>query len=310
MLFLLCTCLLTSCYLRQYGITPQLVNIPLVPHKNEVELYFTNELPKNKAYYEVIGLSAEGGIDYNSLLVELKNKAQQTGVDAVIHVDKTQGNHVSSDGVSYPTLIVSGVGIKYRENLGYIDQYIKSKRVYTLSDPGNPALVYEAPFNMMGQEIITGQKSHPDYVRFVRHFSFEYLLYETDRWAYGTDERKRVVQRNHYSDPYLNNSDMICLFKYKPDDELQHISLKYLSNNKHNVFIELEYASKDIVSAKYIYARYNKKNLLYIEKLSYDAMNRISQATLYKVEQGKQIPFLQTLYSYYTMDDLPPLKNM
>jgi hypothetical protein len=119
-----------------------------------------------------------------------------------------------------------------------------------------------------------------------------------------------VIERNHYIDQYLNNSDFTCYFRYKPNDELKSIQIKYPTESKQNVYMELEYASKDKVSAKYIYAKYNKKNLLYVEKLEYDALNRISQTTLYKVDQGKQTPFLQTVYHYYTMDDLPPLKNM
>jgi hypothetical protein len=307
---LLCALFLSACYQIPYGSTPQLVDIPLVPHNNEVALYFENELPPNKVYYEVIGLSAEGGSDYNSLLSQLKNKAKQSGVDAIIHVDKTQGNYISSEGVPYSTLIVSGVGIKYRENMGHIDQYIKSKQVYKLSETGAQALLYEAPFNMLGHEIITNSKPNPLYNRYVRDFSFDYLLYETEKWAYNIDERKRVIQRNHYADPYLNNSDFICYFKYKPNEELQSIQLNYPLDRKKNVYMELEYTSKDKVSAKYLYAKYNKKNLLYVEKLEYDALNRISQTTLYKVEQSKQTPFLQTVYHYYTMDDLPPLKNM
>jgi hypothetical protein len=310
MLFLLCACLLSACYQIPYRTTPQLVDIPLVPHNNEVALYFEDEFPQNKAYYEVIGLSAEGESDYNGLLAQLKKRAKQAGVDAVIHVDKTQGNQISSEGVPYSTLIVSGVGIKYRENMGHIDQYIKSKQVFKLSDTGSPTPLYEAPFTMLGHEKITERKPDPLYTRFVRDFSFDYLLYDTEQWAYSTDERKRVIQRSHYADPYLNNSDFVCYFKYKPNDELQSIQLKYSLDNTKNVYMELEYESTDKVSAKNIYAKYNRKNLLYVEKLEYDAQNRISQTTLYKVEAGKQIPFLQTIYSYYTMDDLPPLKNL
>ncbi|QHT71064.1 hypothetical protein GXP67_32640 [Rhodocytophaga rosea] len=310
MLFLVCACLLSSCYKIPYRSTPQLVNIPLVPHTNEVELYFTNELPANKAYYEVIGLSAEGGTDYNALLLQLKKQAKQAGVDAVIHINNTNATYTSSDGGQYSTQVVKGVGIKYRDNMSHIEQYIKSKKVFKLSDSGNSVLIYEAPFDMLGHELKKDRKPDPLYTRFVRDFSFDYLLYETDRWAYSMDEKRRVLQRNHYADPYLNNSDFTCYFEYKSNDELESIQIKYPSNRKQNVYVELEYASKDKVSAKNIYAKYNKKNLLYVEKLEYDAQNRISQTTLYKVEAGKQIPFLQTNYSYYTMDDLPPLKNM
>jgi hypothetical protein len=310
MLFLVCACLLSSCYKIPYGSTPQLINIPLIPHTNEVELYFENELPQNKAYYEMIGLSAEGGTNYNALLLQLKNNAKRSGVDAVIHISNTNATYTSSDGGQYSTQVVKGVGIKYRENMTYIDQYIKSKQVFKLSETGSPDLLYEAPFDMLGHEIRKDHKLDPLYTRFVRDFSFDYLLYETNRWAFSTDERKRVYERKHYTDQYLNNSDFSCFFKYKPNDELKSIQINYPINSKQNVYMELEYASKDKVSTKNIYAKYNKKNLLYVEKLEYDALNRISQATLYKMEQGKQIPFLQTKYTYYTMDDLPLLKNM
>jgi hypothetical protein len=310
MLFLACVLLLSSCYQRHYGITTQLINIPLVPHNNDVELYFSNELPNNKAYYEVIGLSAEGGNEYNALLLQLKNSAKRAGTDAVIHITNTNANYTSGDGGQYSTQIVKGVGIKYREKLGYIEQYIKKKEVYALSERGSPALLYEAPFDMMGHEIRKGRKYDATYTRFVRDISFDYLLYETERWSYSTDERNRVIQRKHYTDHALLHNNFTCHFRYKPNDELKSIQLKYPSDSKQNMYMELEYESKDKVSAKYLYARYNKKNLLYVEKLEYDALNRISKTTLYKVEQGKQTPFLQTLYFYYTMDDLPPLKNM
>jgi hypothetical protein len=310
-LALVCTHLLTSCMVYQYREVPQLTNIPLVPHNQEVELYFGDELPENKAYYEVLGLSAGGGSDYNAMLLQLKNQANQAGVDAIIHISDFQETYVAEGG-QYNVHTVKGIGIKYRDNLTYIDEYIKSKKTYDLSgaNTGAPTLVYEAPFHMLGHEITNAYKRNDTYIRYVRDLSFDYLLYETINWAYRTDNQGRVIERQYRTIPTKPQADLLCRFTYTFVEDVETITIVYPANPQQNVYMELSYTSDSKVDEKLIYDKAgNKKKLLYVEKLDYDQLNRIAQTTLYKVEQGKQVPFLQTIYTYYTMDDLPVPKT-
>lgn len=296
-----------------YNVSPQLMDIPLLPHTHEVELYFENQLPKNKAYYEVLGLSAEGN-DYNAMLLQLKSKASQAGVDAVIYVQNSQASYASAEGGQYTLPAVKGIGIKYRDSLTYIDQYVKNKKVYDLTSGQNgnstPALLYEASFSMQGIEVLKGQKPNNVYNRFVRELSFEYLLYETYNWGYRTDPQGRIIERKYFTNAALPQAYIICLFTYTFTDDVKSIKISYPSYPMQNVYMELVYTADNKVSEKLIYDNASKKKkLLYIEKLEYDQLNRIAQTTLYKIEQNKQIPFLQAIYSYYTMDDLPAPKE-
>lgn len=306
--------LLTSCMVPiPYNVSPQLMDIPLIPHTQEVELYFENQLPKNKAYYEVLGLSAEGN-DYNAMLLQLKSKASRAGVDAVIYVQNSQASYASAEGGPYTIPIVKGIGIKYRDSLTYIDQYVKNKKVYNLTDLQNdtstPPLLYEASFSMQGLEVPKGQKPNTVYNRFVRELSFDYLLYETYNWAYRTDPQGRIIERKYFTNAALPQTYMICLFTYTFTDDVKSIKISYPSYPMQNIYMELVYTADNKVSEKLIYDNASKKKkLLYIEKLAYDQLNRIAQTTLYKIEQNKQVPFLQTIYSYYTMDDLPAPKE-
>jgi hypothetical protein len=310
---ILCAFFLTACSQLSYNFTPQLTNVPLVPHNNEVELYFGNEMPKNQVYYEVLGLSAEGN-DYNAVLLQLKNNANRAGVDAIIHINNSQANYTSSEGGVYSSQVVKGVGIKYRDNLTYINQYIKNKQVYSLSDVDTSnnasALLYEAPFHMLGHEITNGKKINSTYTRHVRDLSFDFLLYDTFNWTYRINERKQVVERSYFTDPNQTQAYIVCAFKYNPGSELHSIKITYPTNPNRNVYMELVYSQDDTVLKKMIYDTPRKKNLLFVENLAYDRLNRIAQTTLYKVEQNRQIPFLQTVYNYYTMEDLPVPKNM
>jgi hypothetical protein len=308
-----CLLLLNACTYKTYTFTPQLTNVPLIPHDKEVELYFENEMPKNQVYYEVLGLSAEGN-DYNAMLLQLKSRANQAGADAVIRISNSQSTYTSSDGVQFSRQLVKGVGIKYRNNLTYISQYIKSKKVYALNQQDDtaastPTLLYEAPFHMLGHEITHNNTPGTAYTRFVRELSFDYLLYETHNWTYSTNERNQVTERRNYKDD-ATQAHLICYFKYNPGNELHSIKLTYPLDITKNVYMELAYTSEDKVSEKRIYDTPKKKNLLYIEKLTYDEQNRIAQTRLYKVEQNQQKPLLQTIYTYYSMDDLPIPKNM
>jgi hypothetical protein len=295
---------LSACSYQTYHLPQQLLYIPLEPHRNDVELYFNAELPAEKDYYKVIGLSVSGE-DYNTLLIGLKEKGRQTGVDAIINVN--QATYTIGGDIISSYQILQGVGIKYRKNMEYISRQLKQKNVYQYKNPvTEPVMIYQAPFHMMGHEIISNQRPDSLYKRYVRNFSLEFLLDDTQHWRYSEDFSGKVTVRQRML-PGSVNPVVTCRFTYNAAGNVNQINVTHHQSYpavQHQ--IQLVYDDQGRVAEKQIYNR--KKQLQYREVIHYDADDRVSRIILTRIRAGQENPFLRTDYEYYTVDELPAIQ--
>lgn len=293
LLFLVC--FTTSCMMYYNAPPKKLIDIPLVPHSKDIELYFNNDLPENKNYYKVLGLSVEGGSNYNELVNALKERGKRVGVDAIIHINTSQATYTHNEK-NYTDQILQGIGIKYRENLDYLGQYIKAKNIYLFKDTQEPIFTYQATFNRHGEEIVP-EEWDTTYTKYVRKFSFEHLLYDTKGWSYLKDTKGNVIVRRRSipGQPFLE-----CRYTYVNPDRINTISI---SSSKGTQHMQLVYDAAGNVIEKQISDR--KKRLIYKEKLSYDEANRVDYTILYRIKEGAETPFIKTQYEYHSLDELP-----
>ena len=138
--------LLSSCMYRYFPQqdTGKLMTYPVIPHKNEVEVYFGNEKPIDTAYLKLRFINMYGGIytSTGAMIETMKQQAQKYGVDAILLLDDkaiTEATTTSSGilwyggGQSYTkyenSRFMCALGIKYKRNISQIDNYIRKQEI-------------------------------------------------------------------------------------------------------------------------------------------------------------------------------------
>lgn len=331
--------ILQSC-LTYYPIpTPRLVDLPTPPHSNKVDMFFASEVPKDE-YVKVMILEVESGINesYTNLVKSMELKAQDEGIDAVLILDKIEGNQVVGARASYiadklalesatndkdkkqrnelmqqrlasgdyqPSLQgyskLHGLGIKYKKNINYLQNYLKAQHVYKGNDTIRPILsVY---FDLNGVErnyIEYVNNSKQIYLNKIRKFSFEYLLQrETQEWRYFKDGynilRKRVM---------FEGSDklMSCKLQYTENLKLKGLAIKADYNNSFfNTYkMALEFPNSQVVKTSL------KSNKIEIERREFNYLfnGSCKKQSIYKMYREEQVLEYIVRYEYYSNSDL------
>lgn len=326
-------CQLMSSCMSSYpqSTTQQLLNVPLVAHHKNVELFFDSDLPKNQDFLKVIGISAEGEqyTDYNTLVTKLKAEGQRQGVDAIVYINSSQAERSNQTIIgaladltskepakpanfySYQAPAIHGIGIKYLDSMAYIRQYVKAKHVYAYNQADStlaPALSSTTWFSMMGEELATQPaKEKSFYETNVQLFSLDFLLEEKRNWSYRADEMRRVAVRKRS----LNNVTVLkCKLAYQSpvSGVLQTITImdRHIPKVPTKI-MRLVYGAGNLVVEKRIFDKENKLQLR--EILTYDAENRIETTVLYQVSAKGEAPVAKTVYEYYSPDDVKAIAS-
>ncbi len=270
--------------LRPYRAPQQLVDIPLLPHQQNVEIFLQNETPPDSDYYKVVGLEVFAPYaSFNALLTQMKRRAQEAGVDAVLLLDQQEG------GV--PPNILRGIGIKYRRNLNYVQYHLKLKDVYAYQPNGDTSLVYQARFNLMGDEL--ANPSFPrdtTYEKYVRRYALDYLLHATRGWLFEEEAPGKIVRRvkmNASGSPALN-----CAYTYNQEGDVSLITLtaplSAYERQRFKEYISLVYNEQRQVIEKQIFGRENVRK--YREVLTYDSLGQLLKLPFTGMGTARRVP--------------------
>ncbi len=281
-----------------------LTSIPLRPHRNDVRVYLEGEKPLNQNYYEVASLAVP--LNYGNLydkVMALEAQGQQIGVDAILITGSSPD--YTSEGDS--SGLVHAVGIKYRDRLDYVQEYLKRKDVYAYLPDGSTPLVYQADFDLMGDEgAHLKYRKDTIYHRYVQRYAFDYLMHAIWGWSYRSDAQGNIIQRLKRED---GTPAVRCRFEYNPYGNVASIRLITYPNARvmpsTEEWIVLNYNEYQQVTEKLIFDK--QKRLKYREAIRYEQSGRVQQSTLYAVRRDGQVPIVTTVHYYYAPGDLPPL---
>jgi hypothetical protein len=240
--------------------------IPTPPHKHEVDIFFTHELPVKEPNFRTTMLEVQGGNNYNELIIKLKEKAQLFGADGVIIVEKD---------FDY----LAGIGIKYNKNISQIFDTLNVIKKISIIPIDTKTISGDVLFDMDGK-LMEGQQAGMIgyFIENVFNYDFKFLLYDKSTTFNYDDKDGKLLSIS---------------IKYKEDnriDERRREKLIPTYDEKGNL-TELKVFWKDV--------------LVRHQKLFYDAKKRLIMADWSRFEKGIEVPFLRADYQYYRTEDLP-----
>ncbi|GGK73170.1 hypothetical protein ACD591_07860 [Rufibacter glacialis] len=300
------------------GLEHRLSSLPTPFHGKEVDVFFPGERPADTAFVKVAILEQKAtgnAVPYSTLVNAIKAKAKLQGMDAVLLLNKNQSTHLEREGIisqilseaiagrdlepeysSVTTHELAGIGIKYKKNLHYLPEYVKSKTLYQLRD-GQQVLLGTVPVDQEGiaQEF---PDASPDaenlYSQFVLHYDLPHLLHEKGlQWRF-TAVQGRVVKRKLQSlsgnlaqkrvkinyNALLLPEEMVLL----TGEEVQPEVIRLTYNDRRQVI------EKKVFRGEQLYVR---------EAFSYHTNGKLESILHHIIENGQETPFLKTQFDYY-----------
>jgi len=314
---------LTSCYQAYLATNSQvgvLNNIPTIPHQNKVEVYFPGEYPEDKEYIKIKVLETVGGNYYNptgfpvssdragsslaypSLIDGIRKQAQAEGMDAVLIIDRAEiVSSISSSSNVETSSSLSAVGIKFKKNLNYLDNFVQRKNVLLADSTEQFAqksfvsYEYDPGGKIIKSEGDVSRKSQQLYINYIQKYNYDFLVNEkSNEWRYHPDEfgviRKRiyipqnmVVKLDYNSQKQVDKVKLSFPTTYDKDKETIYFEF---DEQKQVSGFEVEQDSKIVLRGTY----------------SYDENNRLVRQDILKIIAGAERPFLQINNEYFPRD--------
>ncbi|WP_205504297.1 hypothetical protein [Rufibacter psychrotolerans] len=307
----------TGCMQKYLPTENRLSLLPTPYHDKEVEVYFPGEYPQDSSYVKVAILEqrAEGAVAYGTLVEAVKKKAKQQGMDAVLLLNKNQSTRLQKEGLlaeliaetiagreledeytSVTTHELAGVGIKFRKNLHYLPEYLQKKQVYAVEGETEALLAsVEIDHQGIARKVTAATATDEQtYERYVHQYDLQHLLQETGpQWRYRQvvgQIRKRKLRGPAGAPPLkkvkIQYNELL----------LPHRLELTTSPDPQPETIEITYNEQRQVMSKAI----RKDGQVVLKEVNSFGPGGKLQATLhYKVEDGKDQPFLKTVYHYY-----------
>ncbi|MEM8968094.1 MAG: hypothetical protein AAGE93_16870 [Bacteroidota bacterium] len=276
-----------------------LVDFPLLPHTEDVPVYFPHDTLPDEEYLRVGVLEARGGefTSYNELIRRLQFQAQERGVDAIQLMNK----EVEADEY-YGTSILSGIGIKYIKSLDYLNDFVRSQEIYLTNgnhvSPDSSQWVSKIWFDFNGEvERVEGDQN---YAQFIRKYSLDYLLYSISRrWRYAVDEYGELRLRVNYSATGAVN--LRAWFSYQMRERPNFIRIReYPSRAESTLWFAYD------VEAKMLKKRITLPNGDVMDQIPvYNAAGKLLKSEYYKLDADQQLtPYLLVVHQFYSPDDV------
>jgi hypothetical protein len=274
--------------------------IPTPPHKHEVDIFFTHELPIKEPHFRTTMVEVQGGNSYNELIVKLKARAQMMGVDGVIIIEKD---------IDY----LVGIGIKYNKNISQIFDTLNVIKKISIIPIDTKTISGDVLFDIDGKLKEGQQEGLIGYfIDNIFNYDFKFLVEDkSERWKEFTNSYGRLGERKLYKTVseygYPTDKQKVLRFNYSENNgKLDNITVNDKEDNGTDEWRKEKlipiYDEKGTLSELKIYW---KSVLVRHQKLYYDTKKRLIMADWSRFEKGVQVPFLRVDYQYYRMDDLP-----
>lgn len=327
-ILLLALVLFSSCARNKLYSRKWLGDIPAMTPMGPIKIIYPNEPLPQKPYIEVVRMDValQGYRNSKRLAEELTNTALHEGVDAVIVLDanddtlqvsqnmmRFEYDFLDNDpsisegyvgGVYYE--MISGIGIKYVENIDYINRYVKNEELYlindTLSAPLLMANIDYYPSGSVKDFNSYHQRAEQLYVDLIKPYSRYYLLYDQNgQWHEWFIENRLVKREKYRLDDWMIKRVRIYY------DHLGKENKILIRNNEdrypYNESIQLVRDKGKII--RRVINRYEEPDL--IEKYTYDSNNIIVARDIYLVINGKEHHLFKSIYSHYSQESLKAL---
>ncbi len=299
--------------------TKSITDIPLKQSVNNIDCFFNNQTPA-KPFYKVniVEVTGAANASYDELIICLKNKALQQGLDAVMILDKQQEiayenlneNIIVKDtSVNYyrqlatPYQKLSGVGIKYAENVNYLDSIVKS----TTFECSDSRINGTINFDFYGNPLIAANRALGNfYADSIETFDISRHQHSCVKgWQYKMNEilTEEVVA-------FKKESDGMDFITAKIDDnDANKFNYKVIvavmaAPKKFTLKIERDLAGR--ITKKTLY---QKKNIVWVEETYYNK-NITTGFKRYRISNNKQEIIFTATNQFYRVNDLPkPIGN-
>ena len=296
--------------------TKSITNIPLKKSVDNVDCFFNNQAPA-KPFYKVNIVEVTSGTtaSYDELIMLLKNKAKQNGLDAVMILNKqqeiayenlTEKISIKDTSVNYyrqlatPYQKLSAIGIKYIENITYLDTIVKTTLFKCSSTSISNSAVH---FDFYGNLTAIDNKLFDNfYSDSIEPFDIDkHLLAGVKNWQYKTDEvlTTKVIA-------FKKEINTIEVIDVKIDfDNLNKIEYKILntSRNKNIRYtLKVERDREGKINKKILY---QKNNIIWVEDIFYNN-NLLTGIKRYRLlSNGNEDIIFTAVNQFYSVKDLP-----
>jgi hypothetical protein len=294
-----------------------ITDIPLKASAENIDCFFNNQLP-SKTFYRVkiTEVTGDAGASYDELILLLKNKARQEGLDGLLILEQKQEMayenlnekiNVTDTSADYyrqranPYQKLTAIGIKYRDNINYLDTIVKSTHFEFANGTAS------MNFDFYGNRTVASTRE------FNQYYSDSIEPFETDKHLLMT------VNGWQYK-AIAAGSNEAPAFR-KQEGEVVKIDVKRNSNDAHKFsctffnpitgrpvkfMLRVEKNSQGDIVKKTLY---RKEAIVWVEEISY-AKNVAAGYKRYRLNAGKEEMIFTAGNQYFSLNDLPaPLSN-
>lgn len=306
-------CTYQSCmmsYLPQNTDTGKLMDFPIIPHQNEVEVYFDGEKPTDTAYLKlrVIDIYVGATTPTGTMVNDLKKQAQRYGVDAIILLDDKAITKVNTNywNKTHPYSVenrrfMCALGIKYKRNIQDTIRFI-TKHQIALFDSSiadyKPILDLEVDLegNTKNMKVLEANKAFY-YHQYIKKYSLAWLIYDkSSDWKYdGFSETSTEVTKRTYK--HWNFEEQINVFyRLISNGQVAELRIKEVGKKPQEIFCK--YANKTTKQPNVLTVTEKGKEI-YKQIFNYDENGNLQTSIFYRIINGKESPLLRIKYSYF-----------
>lgn len=319
----------SGCYPYQVFESKDVSVIPAERSNPVAEMFYPDQALPQKDYLEMkyLKVAIKGNPSSKRLAALMQEKGSGLGMDGVVILEQEDFSFTAPNLIDAMVLAtdmitpdqpvyddyttvhryksLNGIGIKYLENLNYLDRYIKNEDFYLVHDsvsktqPVLLARLTYAPNGMvtqLEQKTESGQQYYMDYVKNYSHY---YLLKDTVGWQDHYLDGKLTSRKLYRLDDWLlkkvkilyNERNQIRFIKVKNKESghTEKISYHYLKEYPHLL------DQRDIASSK---------GYTLQEKYTYDKNYRLISRDYFLQNDSIKIHVFKSLYGHYLNSDI------
>jgi hypothetical protein len=296
--------------------TKSITDIPLKQSSENIDCFINNQTPAKPFYkINIVEVTGAANASYDDLIISLKNKAKQQGLDAVMILDKqqeiayenlNQKINVKDTTVNYyqqlatPYQKLSAVGIKYAANINYLDTIVKTAAIELENNNYKTTGIIKFDFygNPVAMDNNQIEKFYSDSIEpfdIARHNNaavkdWQYkmnpvLTNAVAAFKKGAAGYETIIVK---ADETVANK-----FYYKFSDPASNKVKKY------TLIIEKDAAKR--ITKKTLA---QKNNIIWVEEIYYDK-NITTGSKRYRINNNKEEIIFTTTNQFYSVNDLP-----
>lgn len=288
-----------------------ITDIPIKGPSENVDCFFNNQMP-SRAFYKVniVEVTGAANASYDELLISLKNNAKVSGYDALLVLDKQQEvayqnyRAVNSMQLVNPYQKLSAIGVKYAQNINYLDSIIKSTRFNFTGESIKGDT--EIHFDFYGNALLNNAAAINNYfIDSIEPFDIEKHLQGTVKdWSYARNSilPEQVIAFKKEVGDFIQvsvNADQADA------DKFYYKILNQANNKTYKYILKVEHDNAGRITKKTLF---QKNKILWMEEVYYNK-NIVTGSKRFRFNNGNNEIIFSAANSFYSVKDLPePLK--